>query len=331
VHSKSFQAFKTITERLGNSLASHQYIQILDKLLFRAIKPILESSNYLDSIVATLILGYTENVKRKISRVPKTRLLLILMLFLASDKPSDKLRLLKRARLERSILIMAIDNWLKALASYRELVSLSLTEDTYYAVIHQLELGIQRRPETDLFSAIAHTEFWFEQALDFRTQILEKFMRLVTKEANVFRQYNPNVNLDDVVQIFGLAITKAVDKYDMNEGALASHIQQWLKNAKNRANLQQSGISYVIPAEYRSKLLTDNSLPSNFSVSLECEEVQAMESNHSVEEHIMRLSETERVRLIAKIADPKGIGRRALGIQEILTTEQVAKLKQAVN
>ncbi len=328
-HSKVIQSIKGVDEHIKGNYSSQQLIQVLDDLIIRTITPIIETTNYVDQVISNLITWYSENSRRKISIIPKDKLLLLFMMYLATDDPRLKLRVLKRCRLERSIFFTIIDNWLSIVKGYPALTE-ELTKKKSKLIfnqIKQIESKVAYTGKNDLYSAIPTVSFWYKQSLDFKNQILQKYMRLVVKNSQAYYAYSSNlIELDDLTQNLIMAVSKAIDKYDVSKGVLTSYIKNWLMNAKGASTGQEYGVAYNIPQVQRKAYFTKDSPVSNIGVSLEDDEALNVEDT-SMEEGIERRDTINRVRILAKAVDKTGTARMLMGIQEVLTCEQIARLK----
>jgi hypothetical protein len=158
-------------------------------------------------------------------------------------------------------------------------------------------------------------------------------------EAQMFhkqqREHNPHLNFDieDLAQNFSLAVNKAIDKCDAQQGTLTSYIKNWIKDAKGNPQLRgEYGIAYTIPASQRRAMVqSTNNKAVNISVSIDDEELQGLRSESNIEEEYERKRTIDLVRVLAKRADPTGISRMFLGIGEILLPEELRQLETQVS
>ena len=76
-------------------------------------------------------------------------------------------------------------------------------------------------------------EYWFEKAQDFKSKIMQKYVRMTLLRAQkAYTECNYEVDLDDVTQIYLQIMSKAIDRCDSRFGVLTTFIQSWLKSAK---------------------------------------------------------------------------------------------------
>lgn len=320
----ALDSLKRVKEQLGKNYTSFQMLSVLDRLLWRAMSPIVETTDFFDRVLANVLGWGALNPRRKLSSLPKERFITYAMAYLAADSAQDKLRILRRLRLERNILFYTINQFI-SIASKTE--PGNTDSRTYNALAAY-------KPERVWFAA-REAQYWQDQALAFKGMILEKYMRFVMVEAQSFykyqRQNNPHLTfeLSEIAQNFVLVVNKAIDKCDAQKGTLTSHIQNWIKDAKGNPQLRgEYGIAYTIPASQRRSYVTsDKTKAVNISVSYDSSELLQLVDEKSVEEEAARNKTIETVRMLAKTADPSGIARLFLGIGECLSPTELAQLE----
>lgn len=319
--SKTLDVLKSVKERLDHNYTSYQLLSVLDKLLIKSIAPIINTTDYVDRVLANVVAWAAVNPRRKVTSLPKPKFNTYVMAYLASDKPKQKIKILSRLRLERNVLFFIATcfiNATKSLAAERPSTSL----------INELAVTHPNR----LYFASRDSQFWYAQASDFKGQIMEKYMRMAMVEAQMFhkqqRMDNPHLKfeLDELGQNFMLAVSKAVDKCDAQQGTLTTYVQNWIKDAKGNSSLRgEYGIAYTIPAAHRRAMAAKkDGKPHivNISVSIDSQDLEHLTSDSNVEEEVERTRRICRVRLLAKRVDPTGIGRLYLGIDEIFDDQE---------
>jgi hypothetical protein len=167
----------------------------------------------------------------------------------------------------------------------------------------------------DLWVAVRDVSYWLGKAHEMKSRIMEKYLRFTLTMANsYYKNSHTSIDLDDLIQNFTLAVSKAIDKCSVNQGTLTSYIQQWMRSAQNSsASGHEYGIAYSVPQASRKSFLDGRS--PNIYVPIDDEEVLMVASiDTSVEDQ----SQLNHIRLLAKHADPRGFARLQLGIQEIV-------------
>lgn len=322
--SKALDSLKKVKEQLGHNYTSYQLLSVLDSLLWKSLWPIIESTEFFDRILANVLGWGATNPRRKLSSLPKERFNTYVVAYLAADDPKLKLRILKRMRIERNILFFTVSRFLM-LAKDAPATRPS-PELTYKLAIV--------RPNKFWFS-MRETLYWSKHAVDFKGMILEKYMRLVMVEASTFfrqqQMHNPHLvfDIEDMAQNFMLAVNRAVDKCDAHQGTLTAYVQTWLRDAKSNPNSRgEYGVAYTIPASQRRRLAGHSKTKAvNISVSIESSDLLGLVSDSDTEAEYEREKSIDHIKVLAKRADPHGIGRLFLGIGERFDTEEIKTLE----
>lgn len=315
-HSQSFAKLKSIQESIQVNLTSYQYLSVLDELLYRAVFPIIEGTRFIDVFLSQMLGWQTLNPKRKTSGLGRHAFSANTTLFLLSDNPKQKLKILKKMRLDRSMLFEILRRW-TAIAD--ELQALGTETATKQKMIefHDLQDRCLIKSGYGLTSTYRVSHYWYKHALDFKRQILEKYTRMVLVTAQRdYEDLDKKVELDDIVQVYLLTAAKAIDKCDTDKGVITSHIQNWLMSAKNvvvatyltGAGTESNAVSLSTTT---NKRLVDDMVESVNVGDLE-------ELSHSDEDARERSSDIDQIRTISKLFDPHGFGRILLHIQEQL-------------
>lgn len=302
-HSRAFSVLKATSETIQTNLTTPQYLRTLDDLILNAFKPILLSTSYVDGAISA-IAGWQElNFRRKVSFLDRSLFYSTCFRFLAATG-QDRIDRFKEIKLERGLRFQILKRFLSATSEYY-----SALNDISVPIDHAL--AVKARYETafecdDLLVVIREVSFWLKIAEEFKRQISEKFVRLTINSArNDYVNYFEcrGVSLDDMVQVYLLAASRAIDKCDADQGALTSHIMKWFLTARLRVTQQRDA------ASTQDKL--DNLSVQDLDPSLTLE-------NETLDPTV--------VRYLAKIADPVGAARIALGIEEHLSQAELALL-----
>lgn len=322
---RALDTLKNVREQLDHNYTSYQLLSVLDRLLWKAMWPIIANTEYMDRVLANVLGWSSSNPRRKLSSLPKEKFNTYTVAYLASDDPQTKFKILKRMRLERNILFYVLDRFVHLVNSYPK----------HQTPPQQTLNALAVLQPNKLWFAAREAQYWSETAIRFKGMILEKYMRFVMMEAQSFyrqqQQHNPHLtfDLDDIAQNFILTVSKAIDKCDAQQGTLTSYIQNWIKDAKGNPTLRgEYGIAYSIPASQRRHIAQSSvDKTVNISVSLSGEDLTALESSTNTELEYETQQTIQLVRLLAKRCDPMGIGRIFLGIQEVLEPHELQQLK----
>lgn len=326
-HSQTFASLKSIKETIGTNLSSYQYLAILDSLLIKSVYPIVDNTKFVDHFLAKILAWQYLNPRRKASSISRSDLASYITFFLITGPTEHKIRYLQKTKLDRGILTEMIRLWLQVVEPYAELVSTpdSLEDENNVLREHAIEQQASLKPDHSLYGAYLQTKYWWNYYQEFRNMILEKYTRmcLVQAQQDYDNAFARRVRLDDVIQIYLFNAVRAIDKCDTEKGVLTTHIQNWLKHAKNQVMTSHlTDTAYSLPKNSKT---TGKYLEEANSVSLEELDVDAHDLG--IEHEEARESELTRVRKIAKLFDPEGLGRLVLGIQEHLEKEESQALR----
>ena len=131
---------------------------------------------------------------------------------------------------------------------------------------------------------------------------------------------NYQVQLDDILQIYLLTADKAIDKCDATKGVLTTHIQNWLKSAKNTVV-----DTYLAPDQYRGYTEQEEDVTLDDIITNNRQDSVSTES--PIEESMDRKVKIERVQQLAKFFDPVGYARCLLGIKEFVTPSMLMQIE----
>ena len=227
-HSEVFAEVKAIEEDIKINLTSLQYLQILDYYLWNSLYFVIRISPGFITNCLSQILAYQQaNTMIKVSSEPREKISNQFFNFLATNDPKHiKLMYLNRG-------------------CYFGIISYFLNQSRIYfdsnSPFSESKLDKPNLPIDDLDSYFAHfkqAEYWFNKALDFKSKIMQKYVRFTLLQAQrAYVDFGHRLELDDVTQIYLQIMSKAIDRCDSRFGVLTSFIQNWLKSA--RAQVQK--------------------------------------------------------------------------------------------
>ena len=139
----------------------------------------------------------------------------------------------KKLYLNRGLYFGIISYWLSRSNEYFQLRSpFNTTEDAperMHAIANELSIT-----DAHLYYAnYKQVAYWFDKAQDFKSKIMQKYVRMTILQAQkAYVEYNHEIDLDDITQIYLQIMSKAIDRCDSRFGVLTTFIQSWLKSAK---------------------------------------------------------------------------------------------------
>lgn len=316
-HSETFSALKNVQEKIDKNLTSYQYLTVFEDLVLSAIAPIVENTKFFEIYLSQIIGWQTLNSKRKTCGVGRHKLVALYTLLLLTGDIRQKMKLIKKMKLHKNILMECVRRWTKILDEYPQTAS-SLGTLEVVNKLYELNERALMRPGFALHSTYTTVSYWYHQADSFKNKIIEKYTRMIANTAQKdYVDLEHSIPLDDIIQIYMLTGSKAIDKCDADRGVLTTYIKNWLKSAKNVAQASNSQNS-VQAIRFGSKVV------GAVVNQVDLEDIQTSTDDEDSKE---RVSEIERVRYVAKLFDPLGYGRIALGIQEQLSTEHLQTLR----
>lgn len=322
-HSRLFARLKSIEESIPNNLTSYQYLSVLDELIYKGMYPLIEGTKFFENFLAQILGWQTINSKRKVVGVGRQAFSSYATLYLLLDNSKQRLKLLKKMKLDRAVLFEAMRRWISIA---EEITSISNTDVLTADALTQIADLSERASVRDDFHIVAiynQVHYWHEQAVSFKSQILEKYTRLcLTTAQRDYVQMNCQGDLDDIIQVYFMSAGKAIDKCDTEKGVLTTHIQNWLLSAKN-----------VVIATYVNGAVTHSKGTEAGAALIKTviDHVSLDEIENMIADELEDAGEKEetvnQVRRVTKFFDKTGIGRILLGVQDVLSEEDVQTLR----
>jgi hypothetical protein len=245
-------------------------------------------------------------------------------------------------KLDRFYVRKLADLFLKKTENYKVLYNRSLmgtVDDLDLLRMSELENECQC-PRLYLYPLILNLECYLETYKEITDIILSKYYKflwsLVKKRVYAStRHFDEN----DLYQNYISATLKAFDRYDPGKGALTSYIKLWIQNKNSSAEENpEYGIAYELPASQLQRVLKKDSdiyvhTEDNFSVSLEgllaageLSETTLGVDSYSPEKIREEEDKNSLLLILAKHADPLGVARLSLGIQEFIDQDTLKEM-----
>lgn len=298
----------SVSESLDVNYTSSQLLSVLDNALFYAVEAIIRNTNWMNLVLSNVITWYSENARRKISSMAtKDEVYGTLISVILSTDPDYKIEKLKELQLERSL-------WFKSVRMF------TINCPEYTTSFHSFQF--LKLEEGSLYVARRDALYWLGVAEKMKRQIMEKYMRFVGKQAVYAKRKHPDIDLDDTVQNFTIALSQAIDKCSSDRGTLTSYINQWFMSAQTRSRGEEYGTAYSVPDSVRKEFFKGR--PSNIYVSFqdllkdgESDNILPQYANDPVND-IENEDDRAHILRLARHADPLGYARFQLGLKEIL-------------
>jgi hypothetical protein len=315
-HSRVFESMKNTKEAIQDNLTSLQYLQTLDFFLWESLKPIAAECpsffyNYLVKVVARQSL----KASVKLTSSDRQKLPIVLFNTLCNPIPSKAFEQSRQLYLNRGVLFGFTSLFLRKLKFYMELHQSvhefeSVSRNT---LIYRIEQQMGLRNKGNLYPALLQVMHWDTKARWWKEMIIEKYTRMAVLQAqNTYKDFNHFVPLDDVVQVYMVVVSRAIDRCDARQGVLTTFIQNWFKSARGEIGHMaesQQDISYESLTEDHGDAIHDI-----IGVTLP-------DLTEELRTHIA---------YIASTIDRIGLVRTALGIPQFVTRAQRSILEEFV-
>lgn len=308
-HSEVFASLKNIHEGLSSNLTTSQYLQALDKYLQNATTPVIVGTRFFDAFLARLVGWQEKNFRRKVSFADRRVVPARVINFLLQSTPEGRIAAFEEIKLDRGIRMEALEVFYSRMERYEAACDCTLlapgaTEPQIgYCLFVKNKIEEEMRARVNLLTVLSESKFWLDRAVAFKALILEKYTRLCINvaRADYVNYFKHSVSLNDLIHWYWIAASRAIDKCDSEQGALTSHIRNWFLTARSRVSAQRDQRS----SELNIELL-----------ALDSPELQATTNGTSKEEEEDRTLRLHSVRYLARLADPLGVARAYLGIEE---------------
>lgn len=324
--SKVFADLKDTREKIQGNLTTAQYLRTYDILLYTAIRGIVEHTKFLDTYLIRL-LGWQEvNHRRKVSFLKRTELPRLVLNFMMQDTPESRLTALKQLKLDRGLRVEIIRSFISSLDEYICCCNLSSSRSLAEAIEYKHKVEAEYN-YAKLYELCIQSSLWLDRALEFKSMIQEKYIRLclVSARRDHAQFFSGSIDLDDVIHTYFISCSRAIDKCDGDAGTLTTHIQNWFFTARESVWGQKNKTKQVsMDAFLQRQESTDYGEADETD-----EDSMTVQSREQELEHT---TEAKHIAALAKIADPHGAARVLLGIPEFLTEAELKQLnKLAIN
>ena len=229
-HSEAFAEVKAIEEDIKINLTSLQYLQILDYYLWNSLRFLINVSPTFFTCYLSKVIAYQQ--VHSMSKLSSESRETITNNFFNYVTTGD-IEWVKKLYLNRGLYFGIISYWLSKSNEYFQLRSpFNEREDApkrMYEIANELSIT-----DTSVYYAnYKQVAYWFSKAQDFKSKIMQKYVRMTILQAQkAYVEYNHEIDLDDVTQIYLQIMSKAIDRCDSRFGVLTTFIQSWLKSAK---------------------------------------------------------------------------------------------------
>lgn len=331
-------------------LTGGQVEELIDTLLYGALRPIVEHTDLFSPQLAFILSLIVSNKKRKPCTTDVTTATYYLVRALHAPR-DQRMQFICKVGLERNFISMFLHRVLEKyhkpfMQNYGAMLSAHAERREKDALVFRqrvdtLVVSSGASSRTALYTALTRVQLLLPEFMYAFDSVVGNFANLCARLAHDHVKKNPNHQYDvrDVTQNFLRATITALNKYSSKRGAHASYVKWWIFNAQTcGSNDHEYGLSYTIPQSQRKKIAIGGATqPSaiNFSVSLDQpsgDEEDEGSSLHSriggssqdLEHDINMRRQALRIAEVAKAVDPFGVWRVALDMEEPFSAEEIA-------
>jgi hypothetical protein len=331
-----------VTNKTNLNLTGNQIATLFDSVTNQILYSLNLFTTVLDTNIVQILGWVISNRRKKISPINRELQLQLLYYFIAVPDINERYTILRQLKLDRFYVRKLAHIFINRAENYKYLYQRYLSKTaTEQDLLRMSELESECQcPRLYLYSLLLNLESYLEVYKGISDIIISKYYKflwsLVKKRV---RNSNRHFDEDELYQNYISAALKAFDRYDPEKGALTSYIQLWIKNNQQSAEENpEYSIAYDLPASQLQKHIKKDTdiyvhTDDNFSVSLEylLEAGELSEATLGVDayspEKIKEEEDKQSLLLcLAKYADPIGIARLSLGIQEFFDRDTLREM-----
>jgi hypothetical protein len=230
-------------QRIGDNLSSRQMFLVLDDLIARSLEPLADTSPTFLEMSAEILASAVIH-RRRITAETQAA---CFATFFGNKKATCQE--LTKSGVDRgqvfAYLQRVISIFEKLEKAHVHVLKHKYSRISNDCLVDLSECSRIMGNDPKLIPAIKTSIFWFRQAVDFRDQIVEKYLRLMYKGA-VRESRKADFRLE-VADLFGasyLSASRAVEKFNSSKGVLTHYISLWLKGVPYDASVQSVGLAY---------------------------------------------------------------------------------------
>jgi hypothetical protein len=302
--SRVFADLKNIKERIPGNMTTYQYLVSYDSMLDNALRPIIRDTKFLDAFLLRVLGWQEKNFRRKVSFLPRREVPRLVLNFLVAPDEESRVQTFTSVRLDRGLRMEALELFFAKLSEYERACNLELSsplgEDTLSHCLYvksqvEAQLGSS---SSSLLPALREARHWMGVAAGFKQKLLEKYVRLclTTAQRDYTQFFDCSVKLDDLIQTYLMATSRAIDKCDYKQGVLTSHVQNWLFTARDA----------MVKMRDKDNISLDH---------LSLEDLDPLVQSEQ-ESNVMNNDRVEVLARLARLADPLGAARCYLQLPE---------------
>ena len=308
---------------VGSNLTGGQIQRILDYLLYKALNPLVIHCIIVDNTLPQILINIISDRRRKISTLPfevAVEKISVAINSLSSDR-KKAFTIISELRIERNVWSSLIHKFLEYRTYYQGLLIDQTSEDKVRAKELEDAVGCK----SNLFSIFNHVDTFFKYYSTFKSMIISQYIYKSHQYAHKVDNGEQEISHEDLTQSLLLSVSKGIDKYDSDSGALSSYLGYWMLNTSTSmsSSFTNTALAFDVPTSYRQKIAKRKTIDTNFAESLSLLDIdQAANSVPHLEDTYIETDATNRVLQLIKAADLNGVYRLSNSITEFFSREE---------
>lgn len=219
------------------TLSSQVQFSILDELLYECLSSLLETTNFVQACISDLINFQYYNKKRDISTKYKWEEAISYCLIFLQKPTIDNLKL---CSLDRGYTLPIIIDFINKTKKYPKYTakSFAFKKKRYTKYAHKLKhIENKVHAKQDIYQVVLNTKYIFDIICEHKACMIEAYKLYYMKVAhNGARCIDLPIDVEELIQNFYFATSKAIDHYDLSKGAFKSYLDTWLKKMLHGGN-----------------------------------------------------------------------------------------------
>jgi len=230
-------------QRIGDNLSSRQLFLLLDDLICRALEPLAATSPTFLEMTAEIVASSVIH-RRRVSQ--ETKVACFATFF---GDPIDSCREMIKTGPDRGKLFAYLQR-VSELGTRLDRAHVHVAKHSHSRIKHEFLVDLSECSRTlgrdrRTVPALRTSAFWYGKALDFRDQIVEKYIRLIYKGAvRESKKSLRRLDENDLFEAGYLAASRAVEKFNSSSGVLTSYMGLWLRGVPYDVSVQSVGVAF---------------------------------------------------------------------------------------
>lgn len=308
-----------IKEQITENHSSERLFKAVDATLYESISILLEHTYLIDEVLG---IYFNTPTRKKISNAESEELAELIYHFY-NGSTETRLDVLRKAKINRELLTLPV----QMVAGKADSYCRALVNGTMETWMIRNELML-RNPDQDIALMLIQVKQWFDNYLELREAIIEKYYRLIVKDIGKYvHVIGGKLDKNDMATEYITSLLRAFSKFDTTAGAFTSYLQRWFKNARATSlTTDELGIAYTLPHSVRTKIGQGKGYSEVFNFSVE----QADDASQDMRPELEDMDEDRAFNIIVHAADPKGYYRllteMEMDIQDFILPQNKTRL-----